>query len=312
MDIRQLRTILAIAETGSLTRAAELLHVVQPALSRQLRQLEDELGSPLFERNRLGMVLTAPGRRFIDQVRVSLQGLYQAKADIGASASNLMGAVSIGMLPGLATALAGPLVTSLRRQYPDLRVRIATGFTDFLQEGLEHGKLDICLMGDYRQSELLNATPMFREPLYIVGLPSSGLSGSAPVRLADVAQMPLVVPASSQGLRNLIDRACNIIGVSLNLVAESDNTAVLLELVERGVGFTILPVMAISPALEAKRLVGAPIITPDLRRTVIIGSPVVNRIPHTINALHSELAALLKPFALRLEDVGVEWLAESS
>ncbi|MGH8842013.1 MAG: LysR family transcriptional regulator, partial [Advenella sp.] len=65
MDLRQLRTVLAIAETGSLTKAAELLHVVQPALSRQLKQLEDELGPPLFDRNRLGMVLTVPGRRFV-------------------------------------------------------------------------------------------------------------------------------------------------------------------------------------------------------------------------------------------------------
>ena len=131
MDLRQLRTILAIAETGSLTKAAELLHVVQPALSRQLKQLEYELGTPLFERNRLGMVLTVPGRRFVDQVRVSLKVLNQAKADIGAAAANLMGSVAVGMLPGLAAALAWPLVTSLRRQYPDLKVRIATGFTDF-------------------------------------------------------------------------------------------------------------------------------------------------------------------------------------
>lgn len=311
MDIRQLRTILAIAETGSLTRAAELLHVVQPALSRQLRQLEEELGTPLFERNRLGMVLTVPGRRFVDQVRVSLQGLYQAKADIGAAAANLMGSVSIGMLPGLATRLAGPLVLSLRRQYPELKVRIATGFTDFLQDSLEHGKLDICLMGDYLQSELLHTSPVFREPLYVVGLPSSGLSPATPVDLADVAKMPLVVP-EAESLRNVIDRACTIIGVDLNLVAESDNTAVLLELVERGVGFTILPVMPIIAMLTAKRLVGAPIITPPLRRTIIVCSPVINRNPHTVKALHAELVDLLKPIVLGFADAGVEWLAQDA
>ena len=311
VDIRQLRTILAIAETGSLTRAAELLHVVQPALSRQLRQLEEELGTPLFVRNRLGMVLTVPGRRFIDQVRVSLQGLYQAKADIGAAAANLMGSVSIGMLPALATRLAGPLVISLRRQYPDLKVRITTGFTDFLQHGLEHGKLDICLMGDYLQSELLHTSPVFREPLYVVGLPDLGLSPDTPVGLADVARMPLVVP-EAESLRNVIDRACTIIGVDLNLVAESDSTAVLLELVERGVGFTILPVMPIASMLRAKRLAGAPIIAPPLRRTVIVGSPVINRNPHTVKALHAELVGLLKPIVTGFADVGVEWLVEES
>lgn len=309
MDIRQLRTILAIAETGSLTRAAELLHVVQPALSRQLKQLEDELGTPLFERNRLGMVLTIPGRRFVDQVRVSLRGLNQAKADISAAAANLMGSVAIGMLPGLAAVLAGPLVTSLRRQYPDLKVRIATGFSDFLQDGLEDGELDICLMGDYLQSELLHTFPVFREPIYLVGLPSSGLSQSVPVDLASVAKMPMVVP-EAQSLRNLIDRACTIIGVNLNLVAESDSTAVILDLVERGVGYTILPIMPITPMLKAKRIVGAPIVSPFLHRTVIVGSPVINRNPHTVKALQAELIGLLKPYAQKFAHVDVEWIAE--
>ena len=309
MDLRQLRTILAIAETGSLTKAAELLHVVQPALSRQLKQLEEELGAPLFERNRLGMVLTVPGRHFVDQVRVSLKGLNQAKADIGAAAANLMGSVAVGMLPGLAAALAGPLVASLRRQYPDLKVRIATGFSDFLQDGLEDGKLDICLMGDYLQSEMLLTSPVFREPIYVVGLPGCGLSQSQPVTLAEVAKRPMVVP-EAQSLRNAIDRACTIIGVNLNLVAESDSTAVILDLVERGVGYTILPVMPITPMLKAGRIVGAPIVSPHLRRTVIIGSPVINRNPHTVNALQGELIGLLRPYVQQFRCVGVEWLAD--
>jgi len=308
MDLRQLRTVLAIAETGSLTRASELLHIVQPALSRQLKQLEDELGTPLFERNHLGMVLTIPGRRFVDQVRVSLKGLNQAKADIGAATKNLMGSVAIGMLPNLAAALAGPLVTSLRRQYPDLQIRIATGFSDVLQDGLESGKLDICLMGDYLQSEMLQTSPVLREPLYVVGPPDSGLSQANPIDLAEVAKMPLVVP-EAQSLRNTIDRACTIIGTNLNLIGESDSTAVILDLVERGVGYTILPVMPITSLLKAKRFAGAPIISPPLQRTVIAGSPVITRNPHTVRALHDELIGLLQPYVRNFTDMGVEWLA---
>lgn len=310
MDIRQLRTILAIAETGSLTRAAELLHVVQPALSRQLRQLEEELGTQLFERNRLGMTLTGPGRRFLDQVRASLQTLDQAKAEITASNLGLRGVVSIGMLPSWASVLAAPLVTSLRRQHPDLRVRIATGFSDPLQEWLERGQLDIALMSEYRHSELLSATPVLREPLHVVGLPYAGLRASDPLTLASVAHMPLVLPAASQGLRHLIDRACTIIGVSLNIVAESDDTAIQLELVERGVGFAILPVAAIAPAIAEGRLTAAPITTPELHRTVVIGRPVVNPDPLKASALQAELVSQLQPRALALASTGLCWLAE--
>ncbi|AVJ29205.1 LysR family transcriptional regulator [Achromobacter spanius] len=308
MELRQLRTVLAIAETGSLTKAAELLHVVQPALSRQLKQLEDELGTPLFERNRLGMVLTVPGRRFVDQVRVSLKGLNEARADIGAAKSDLLGTVSIGMLPGLAAALAGPLVIALQQQYPNLRVRIATGFSDFLQEGLEGGKLDICLMGDYLQSELLQTSPVYSEPIYVLGLPGSGLSEDAPMTLEAVSRMPMVVP-EARSLRNVIDRACTILGVNLNLVAESDSTAVILDLVSRGVGYTILPVIPIMTMLAEKRIEGAPIISPTLQRTVIIGTAVLNRNPRIVNVLHAELMRLLEPYIRQFDHAGVRWLA---
>lgn len=309
MELRQLRTVLAIAETGSLTKAAELLHVVQPALSRQLKQLEDELGTALFERNRLGMVLTVPGRRFVDQVRVSLKGLNEARADIGAAKSDLLGTVSIGMLPGLAAPLAGPLVIALQQQYPNLRVRIATGFSDFLQEGLEGGKLDICLMGDYLQSELLQTSPAYSEPIYVFGLPGSGLSEDTPMTLEAVSRMPMVVP-EARSLRNVIDRACTILGVNLNLVAESDSTAVILDLVLRGVGYTILPVIPIMRMLAEKRIEGAPIISPTLQRTVIIGTAVLNRNPRIVNVLHAELIRLLEPYIKQFEYVGVRWLAD--
>ncbi|MGE8617183.1 MAG: LysR family transcriptional regulator [Achromobacter spanius] len=309
MELRQLRTVLAIAETGSLTKAAELLHVVQPALSRQLKQLEDELGIPLFERNRLGMVLTVPGRRFVDQVRVSLKGLNEARADIGAAKSDLLGTVSIGMLPSLATALAGPLVVALQQQYPNLRVRIATGFSDFLQEGLEAGKLDICLMGDYLQSELLQTSPVYSEPIYVFGMPGSGLSQDTPMTLEAVSRMPMVVP-EARSLRNVIDRACTILGVNLNLVAESDSTAVILDLVLRGVGYTILPAIPIMTMLAEKRIEGAPIISPTLQRTVIIGTAVLNRNPRLVNTLHVELIRLLEPYIKQFDHVGARWLAD--
>jgi len=309
MELRQLRTVLAIAETGSLTKAAELLHVVQPALSRQLKQLEDELGTPLFERNRLGMVLTVPGRRFVDQVRLSLKGLNEARADIGAAKSDLLGTVSIGMLPSLAAALAGPLVIALQQQYPNLRVRIATGFSDFLQEGLEGGKLDICLMGDYLQSELLQTSPVYSEPIYVFGMPGSGLSQDTPMTLEAVSRMPMVVP-EARSLRNVIDRACTILGVNLNLVAESDSTAVILALVLRGVGYTILPAIPIMTMLAEKRIEGAPIISPTLQRTVIIGTAVLNRNPRLVNTLHVELIRLLEPYIKQFDHVGARWLAD--
>jgi len=318
MDIRQLRTTLAIAETGSLTRAAELLHVVQPALSRQLRQLEDELGVPLFERNRLGMTLTERGRRFIDQVRVSLQTLDQARAAIAAPAASLCGTVSIGMLPSLAATLAAPLATALQRQYPEVKVRIAQGFSHALQVWLELGELDIAVMGDYRPSDLLYATPVWREPLQIVGRPRPqyGWPDADTLALARAARLPLIMPAAHQGLRHLIHCACTAIGADPNIVAESDDTNIQLDMARHGVGFAILPASAIAPALApapaSGRLTAAAIIGPTLHRTLVIGRPVAARNPLVAQTLQTELICRLKPLADAQAGAGLQWCADDT
>ncbi|MNZ93237.1 LysR substrate binding domain protein [compost metagenome] len=127
--------------------------------------------------------------------------------------------------------------------------------------------------------------------------------------LEAVSRMPMVVP-EARSLRNVIDRACTILGVNLNLVAESDSTTVILDLVLRGVGYTILPVIPIMTMLAEKRIEGAPIISPTLQRTVIIGTAVLNRNPRLVNALHAELIRVLEPYIKQFENVGVRWLAD--
>lgn len=312
MNINQLRTVLAIAETGSLTRAAELLHVVQPALSRQLRLLEEELGAAIFERTPRGMTLTVPGKRFLDQVRVSLQGLDQAKAEVLSGTSGLQGTVSVGMLPSFATVVAAPLITSLREKYSDLKVRLVAGFTGDLQGQLERGELDVGLLGDYGPSTLLATTPVLQEPLYVVSLPDSGLKDDEPLALNKVADLPLILPASPQGLRQLIDRACTIIGINLNVVAEANDTAIQLELVQRGVGYAILPLIAISTALEAGLVAVAPITSPTLHRTVVIGSSIVKRDAATTSTLHKQLLMQLQEYLPPFKSMGLKWLLHKS
>lgn len=310
MDIKQLRTLLAIAETGSLTRASELLHVVQPALSRQLKLLEDELGVQVFERNRRGMQLTDAGKTFVENVRRALRQLDQAKTDIIATKTNILGTVSIGMLPSLGDAISVPLVASLRRQYPDLLIRLTTGFTSELQGLLEKGELDVALLGEYKPSALLSTEPVLREALYLVGLPASGLHVSAPVTLSSAAKLPLILPAYPQGLRLLIDHACTIIGVHVNVVAESNSTSVQLDLVRHEQGFAILPVVALAPYLDDGRLCAAPITAPDLYRNLAIAQLVAKRGSTSILCVVDALRKQLK-ILFGAQQAGVVWSEDS-
>src|SRR5262245_16173204 len=106
MDIRQLRAFLTVADTGNVTRAAELLNLVQPAVSRQLGLLEDDIGAKLFERQRHGMALTEAGRALVGYARRALLELDRARAEIKGSAGGIGGLVSLGLLPSTCNLLA--------------------------------------------------------------------------------------------------------------------------------------------------------------------------------------------------------------
>lgn len=311
MDIKQLRTLLAIAETGSLTRASELLHVVQPALSRQLKLLEDELGVQVFERNRRGMQLTDAGKTFVEKARRALRQLDQAKTDIIATKNNILGTVSIGMLPSLGDAISVPLVASLRRQYPDLLISLTTGFTSELQGLLEKGELDVALLGEYKPSALLSTEPVLREALYVVGLSATGLRLTDPVTLSSAAKLPLILPAYPQGLRLLIDHACTMMGVHLNVVAESNSTSVQLDLVRAGQGFAILPFVALTPYLEDGRLSAAPITAPDMHRNLAIAQLMAKRGSTSILCVVQALRTQLK-ILFGADRPGVVWSDDSA
>ena len=113
MDFKQLRAFLTIVETGSVTRASEVLHIVQPAVSRQLRLLEEDLGTPLFHRGRHGMEPTEAGTILIDRARRVLRELDQARDEIRPEPGALTGLVSVGLLPSTSDLLAASLTRYL-------------------------------------------------------------------------------------------------------------------------------------------------------------------------------------------------------
>ena len=143
LDIKQLRALLVIAETGSVSRAAEILHIVQPAVSRQLRLLEEDLSTALFSRGLRGMELTDSGQLLVEHARRALRELDQAKAEISPEPGVVTGIVTLGLLPSTSDLFAAPLITALKQQYPKLMVRISVGYAGYLQKWLENGDVDV-------------------------------------------------------------------------------------------------------------------------------------------------------------------------
>jgi len=277
MDFKQLRAFLMVAETGSVTRAAELLNLVQPAVSRQLQLLEDDIGVPLFDRGRHGMLLTEAGQALQGYARRAMLELDRARAEITGSDEGVGGLATIGLLPSTCDLLVSPLVSAIAEAYPRIRMRITTGYAGTLQQWLENGEVDAALLYGTHPSAAIGTTPLIEEALWVVGPPSAKLRKSRPVALASLAGKPLVLPSAPHGIRTLVDHACAVSHVELTIAAETNAMSVQKDLVLGGHGLTILPAIAVADDLVRKQFSVAPLTKPTITRTIVLAVP-ANRV----------------------------------
>jgi DNA-binding transcriptional LysR family regulator len=270
MDLKQLTALVTIAETGSVTRAAELLHLVQPAVTRHIRALERELGVVLFERSRHGMRLTPAGDLLLTRARRVLSELERARAELRPDPGSLHGIVTVGLLESMTDLVAEPLVSQVATAHPGIGLRLTTGYSGHLQQWLDEGVLDLTLVYNLRSRPGLNVRPIAREPLWVVG-PASVELGVDAVDLSVVGGHPLILPAGGHGLRILIDQAASRANVLLAVATETNSMRVQKQLVLAGHGWTVLPGIGVAEDVAAGRLWGAPL--SDAYRDVVLAVP---------------------------------------
>lgn len=276
MDIRQIRAFLAIADSGSVTKAAEALHLVQPAVSRQLKLLEEELGVPLFERNRSGMCLTPEGEILKVRAARALRELDSARVEIKPSGA-ITGHVNVGLLPSSCEVIATPLTVKLKKLHPGIHLSLSVGFTDHLMQWVDSGELDAALLYNVRPNPALHSVPLLQEPLWLCGAPSI----CPPIEFKDGLQalgdFPIILPSRQHGLRSLVERVCSISRIPLKVAADTNSLSVHKDLLVNGVGISILPKVAIGPELSNGRLWAMPITHPEFIRRIELALPSVKR-----------------------------------
>jgi len=273
VDFRQLKAFLTVAETGNVTRAAQLLNIVQPAVSRQIRLLEEDLGTQLFERGRHGMALTEAGKALVEYGQRAMLELERARTVLKSSETRISGLVTVGLLPSTSDILASALVTAVAQQHPGIRVRIAMGYAGTLLRWLEAGEVDTALLYQAERSSEIQTTPLIQEPLWVVGPRDSGFKRNKPVPLSKLVGRKFILPSAPHGIRTLVEHACRAADVSLDLSAETNALSVQRSLVLGGHGLTILPPIAVAEDLAQGRLSGAPITDPDITRTIVLALP---------------------------------------
>ncbi|MFI0715000.1 LysR family transcriptional regulator [Streptomyces inhibens] len=289
MDIKQLRAIVTVAEVGSVTRAAELLHLVQPAVTRQIRTLEQELGVPLFERTGQGMRPTEAGAVMVDRARRALNELERARAEVQPTPGMVTGIVTVGLLESTSDLLAEPLVTALARDHPGVELRLITAYSGHLQQWLDDGDLDLTLLYNLDSTPSLNARPLVRERLWVVAPPSAGLRADRPVPFTEAATHPLVMPASGHALRSLIDAAAVRAKADMNVAVQTNSMRVQKQLVPAGHGWTVLPGVGIAEDVAQGALSAAPLCEPDVWRSIVLGTPRFGRTSPAVEAVAREL-----------------------
>lgn len=270
MDLKQLSTFVSVYRLGSLSGASAELRIAQPALSRQIRMLEEELQVTLFERRRRGMVPTEAGERLLPRARVILQQVEETRLDLIDQSKTVHGSITIGMPPMVSDLLAGRLIERFHRSYPKVRLRIVPDFSGYLLGNLHRGELDLAVIYGVHDEKKLRIKQLLCERLFLVGPGDAGLSMSEAVAFADLADYPLILPGGPHGLSLLIARRAQDVGITLQVRIEADGLATRKELVERRLGYTILPMPAIEEEVAAGKLTAAGIVNPTVSRRLVL------------------------------------------
>lgn len=241
MELRQLRYILAVAEAGSFSRAAEQVHISQPSLSQQVRQVEEELGTPLFSRGTSGTIPTAAGEVVVRQTRAILGRLEEMQQELADLENLRQGRLVIGSLTITGGHILPPVVAAFRSLHPGVNLQLIEERTPTLLAATTAGQTDLSVMTLPLDNPDLAWEPLLEEELVLAVPQSHRLAVGGPVRLSEVAMEPFVLLKKGNGFRTVCDAACARAGFSPQCVFETDSIETAKTLVAAGLGVTLVP-----------------------------------------------------------------------
>ena len=264
MEIRHLRYFVAMAETGSLMKASERLHVAQPALSVHLSNLEAQLGTTLLTRSSRGVELTPDGAFLYERATSLLRYHQESLSMLKDRKSKPRGRVSVGLLSTMPSLLVPELYRRVRAQLPDVCLYIVDASTSALFEWLQEGQIDLVTLFNLPETPELEATPLFCEAYYLVGQPTPGVGGEE-IDFGEVLNLPLAIPSSSTTWRKVLDAAAERSGHMLTPAMETESAQALRALALSGQCYAIMPRSYIQSDLDAGLLSARRIVNPEMQ-----------------------------------------------
>jgi LysR family nitrogen assimilation transcriptional regulator len=237
MDLRQLRYFVGIVQAGSLSRAADRLHVAQSAVSHHLNSLESELDRQLLTRGPRGIMLTEAGNILYRHAEAILRHVEAAKQAAVSALNVPSGRVSIGFPAVLAPILSYDLFMRVRTVYPQILLHLSDANSWLLHERLVNGRLDIAVLFVDQPERGLAVEPLLHEEFFYV----TADPGTSPIRIADAAQRPLLVAGPGSSSRHVAEEAFKKRGLTATTIGEIETVGTLRRAVASGIGDTIQP-----------------------------------------------------------------------
>jgi LysR family transcriptional regulator, hydrogen peroxide-inducible genes activator len=273
MTLQELRYLVALADQGHFTHAAEVCHVGQPTFSTQIRKLEDGLGVVLFDRSQRRVMLTPMGEQIVSRARVALQEIAKIRELATNGQDPMSGILRLGAIPTIGPYLLPSLLSAIHTRYPHLRLLLREDLTAHLLDQLRSGRIDAALMALPLHSEGLEAQPLFTEP-FVLALPAGHpLTKKKEVRESDLASHRVLLLEEGHCLRDLALKICG----SMRCIESDEVTATSLEtlrqMVAIGVGCTLMPVLATAPgfgSIQEGLIEMRPFANPAPRRTIAL------------------------------------------
>jgi LysR family transcriptional regulator, hydrogen peroxide-inducible genes activator len=245
MQIHQLRYFCAVARTGSFTRAAQHEHLAQPSLSQQIRKLEDELGTKLFDRLGRTVRLTQLGEALLPRAEAILRQVTWAKLEIQEMAGTERGKLVIGAIPTIAPYLLPSSLASFAQKFPRVQVSVIEEVTDELLKRIHEGTIDLALLALPVPATHCLCHELFRERLYVVVPRSHRFASLSKIHLKQIESDPFLLLKEGHCFRENTLSACSRARIRPNVIFESGQFTTILAMVSAGSGVSVVPEMAV-------------------------------------------------------------------
>jgi len=298
MHLGQVEAFLAIVRDGNMRRAAKRLFISQPSLTARIQGLEAELGAPLFQRTRHGMLLTTSGRAFLPYAQRALESLRGGAALVRDVERGAAGELAIGAAPAVSAYVLPELLARFTASHPNVRLLVRTGHSEEIVDAVLRGEVRLGIVRELRDSRV-SARPLYEDELVLVVPPDHPFTAAGRVDVGELADERLIQFDRASSYYDLTNALLRRAGVYPSGVMELDNIEAAKRMVERGLGVALLPATAVADALDAGDLVAIELAgTEPIRRRIVAvfaprpeePSPLVD----TFWALLEEIPALVR------------------